>query len=206
MITSFLLVASLLPVAADAARSAAEPASLSAYETAKAEARPGNDAEAHVRLALWCEANGLRPERLRHLALAVLNDPKNITARGLLGLVEYQGRWSRPEAVAEKIKGDEAMTARLAEYNNRRTRAGATNADDQWKLALWCEQNGLEAEASAHLATVTRLDPGREAAWKRLGCKKVGGRWVTDAQLAAEALEADAQRKADKTWKPLLKK
>ena len=70
MITSFLLVASLLPVAADPERSATEPAKLSAYETAKAEARPGNDAEAHVRLALWCEANGLRPERLRHLALA----------------------------------------------------------------------------------------------------------------------------------------
>ena len=35
----------------------------------------------------------------------------------------------------------------------------------------------------AHLTAVIRLDPGREAAWKRLGCKKVGGRWVTEAQL-----------------------
>lgn len=206
MTTSFLLVASLLPAAAEPARSGTEPAGVSAYEAAKAKARPGNDAEAHVRLALWCEANGLRPERLRHLALAVLHDPKNITARGLLGLVEYQGRWSRPEAVAERIKDDEAMTAQLAEYNHRRTRAKATNADDQWKLGLWCEQNGLEPEASAHFAAVTRLDPGRDAAWKRLGCRKVGGRWVSKAQLAAEALEAEAQRNADKIWKPLLKK
>jgi hypothetical protein len=39
-----------------------------------------------------------------------------------------------------------------------------------------------------------------------LGCKKVGGRWVSEAQLAAEKEEAEAQKKADKHWKPLLTK
>ena len=53
---------------------------------------------------------------------------------------------------------------------------------------------------------MTRLDPGRDAAWIRLGCKKQAGRWVTEAQLEAEKTEAEAQQKADRYWKPLLVK
>jgi len=179
------------------------PADLSAYQ--EAQRRAGRDAESQVRLALWCEAHGLSAERVKHLALAVLKDPRNATARGLMGLVDYGGRWRRPEAVSETIRGDEALTARLAEYNARRERTPGT-ADAHWKLALWCEQNGLKPEAVAHLTTVTRLDPTHDAAWKRLGYKKHGGRWVTDAGLAAEKAEAEAKKKADRYWKPLLTK
>jgi hypothetical protein len=170
-----------------------------------ARARAGRDPAAHVKLALWCEAHGLSAERMKHLAIAVLTDPKNATARGLMGLVDFRGRWERPEAVSAKIQSDEALAAKLAEYNARRGRMAGT-ADSHWNLALWCEQNGLQAEAQAHLAVVTRLDPAREAAWKRLGFKKQGGRWVTEAQLAAEKAEAEAQKKADQHWKPLLTK
>jgi hypothetical protein len=41
------------------------------------------DPAAHVRLALWCEAHGLKAEKLRHLALAVLIDPKAVLDLGL---------------------------------------------------------------------------------------------------------------------------
>src|SRR4051794_14370727 len=87
-----------------------------AYETA--EARVGRNSEAHVGLALWCEAHGLEAEKLKHLALAVLIDPKSASARGLLGMVAYRGRWQRPDAVAEEVRADAA----LAEYNARRAR------------------------------------------------------------------------------------
>src|SRR5439155_20212858 len=73
----------------DSVPSAAAAADRSAYETAKMDA--GHDAKAHVRLALWCEAHGWNSERLKHLALAVLFDPSNALARGLMGLVAYQG-------------------------------------------------------------------------------------------------------------------
>ncbi len=53
---------------------------------------------------------------------------------------------------------------------------------------------------------MTRLDPGRELAWKRLGYKKHEGRWATDAQVAAARAELEAQKQADRTWKPLLEK
>src|SRR3954452_8166510 len=181
----------------------ASPQDLAAYEAARE--KVGRGAEAHVELALWCEARGLKAERLKHLALAVLSDPKNASARGLMGLVAYRGRWQRPDAVAEKVKADEALTARLAEYNARRGRVRET-ADAHWDLAVWCERNGLEAEAETHFSVVTRLDPAREAAWKRLGCKKYDGRWMTDAQVAREKEEAELQKRADRHWKPLLTK
>jgi hypothetical protein len=202
MISTLLLGVGLLaatppddsrPVAAD----------LAAYETVKA--KVGRDADAHVKLALWCEAHGLSSERIKHLALAVLRDPKNATARGLMGLVDDHGRWQRPEAVSERVKADEALTAKLAEYNGRRERMPDT-ADAHWKLGLWCEQNGLQPEARAHFSSVTRLEPGNDAAWKRLGFKKHGKRWATDEQIKAEEAETLAQRKANEYWKPLLTK
>ncbi len=171
------------------------------YQNARKEV--GRDAKAHVRLALWCETHGLSSERMKHLAMAVLYEPSNGLARGLMGLVAYRGKWSRPDEVGRQIKADEAMMARLAEYNARRERM-ANTAEAHWKLALWCQEAGLKAEATAHLATVTQLDPGRDGAWKRLGFKKVNGRWVTEAQLAAEKSQARAQKLADDHWKPLL--
>ncbi len=142
---------------------------------------------------------------MHHLTLAVLADPKNAMARGLLGLVAHEGRWLRPEVVAEKTKADADRAAALAEYETRRQKAPYT-ADGQWLLGLWAEEHGLKEQARAHLTAVTRLDPKREQAWKKLGYKKHEGRWVTDAQLAAEKAEAEAQKLADKKWKPLLEK
>ncbi len=172
---------------------AAEPS----YEQLKAAA--GRDADAQVKLALWCEAHGLEREKLRHLAVAVLADPTNAMARGLMGLVEYRGKWKRPEAVAEAVRTDVAHADLLAEYNGRRVRT-PVKPDAQWKLALWCEEKGLKDEARAHLATVVRLDPKNAEAWKKLGYKKVGNRWATEAESAAQGTEREVQKKADRAW------
>jgi hypothetical protein len=94
-----------------------------------------------------------------------------------------------------------AQQAALARYNELRTRTPETAAA-QWKLALWCEQNGLTVEAYTHLASVVKLDPRREAAWRKLGFKKHDGRWMNDAQIAEE----EEQAKADKVWAPRFKK
>ena len=146
-----------------------------------------------MRLALWCEAHGLTAERVKHLALAVLYEPSNALARGLMGLVAHQGKWERPEQVSQAIENDPARQARKREYLDRRAKA-ADRAEDQWKLALWCEQNDLKQQASAHLFRVLQLDPSREAAWKRLGYKRIGGRWDKPERVAAAKAEAHAQQ------------
>ena len=76
------------------------------------------------------------------------------------------------------------------------------NASAHWKMAVWCEQNGLRPEAYFHFGKVIELDPKRDAAWQKLGFKKVAGRWMTTQQIAAEA----AQKKADKEWSVKFKK
>ncbi len=173
------------------------PDPLAAYQTAKAEV--GRDPDAHVKLALWCEANGLEAERVKHLALAVLIKPDHARARGLLGLVAYRNGWQNPDLVAAKIGEDEAMAGALAEYNARREQTPDTVAA-QWNLALWCEKKGLRAEMAAHLTTVTRLEPGYEAAWKKLGCIRHHGRWMRLEQIKAEIAETEAQAAADRHW------
>ncbi|WP_422928141.1 polymorphic toxin-type HINT domain-containing protein [Singulisphaera sp. PoT] len=161
----------------------------------------GRDADAQVRLALWCEAHGLKAEQVRHLALAVLTTPNHAKARGLLGLATYRGKWQRPEAISGAVNGDEVMAASLAEYNAKR--AGMKNtAEAHWKLGLWCDRRHLEPEAMAHFSTVLRLDPSREGAWRRLGFKKKGGRWVNEKALAEAQAEAERQKEADRRWRP----
>ena len=87
------------------------------------------------------------------------------------------------------------------EYNAMRAKAPNT-ADGHWKLGQWCEQKGLKDEAEMEFTIVCQLDPRREAAWKKLGYLKQGGKWTTPAKIAAERAEAEAQRKADAHWRP----
>ncbi|WP_406698287.1 polymorphic toxin-type HINT domain-containing protein [Singulisphaera sp. Ch08] len=168
---------------------------------AAASANVGRDPDAHVRLALWCEIHGLQAERLKHLAIAVIANPRHSMARGLMGLVDYRGRWQRPESIGEKVKND----ALLAEYRDRRAKT-KDDPDGQWSLALWCDEQGLKAEAVAHFTAVVMRDPKRDAAWRRLGFKKQGHRWVTEARLAEEKAVVDRQKQADRHWSPLLVK
>ena len=158
---------------------------------------------AQVKLALWCEEHGLTAERIKHLTLATLIEPSHAAARGLLGLISYQGKWQRPDDVGRDAATDPARKALLQEYMERRVKA-PDKADDQWRLALWCEQNGLNEQALAHLHRVVQLDPRRDAAWRRLGYKKTGSRWTKPELVTAEKAELEAQVRANKFWKPRL--
>ena len=179
-----------------------DPTTRRAYEEARDAS--GRSSADQLRLAYWCEARGLDAERARHLALAVLADPTNAAARGLLGLVARGGRWVRPDAVAAE-QADPAAAALLAEYDARRA-ATPYKADAQFALGAWADERGLKDQARAHFTAAVRLDPARDAAWRRLGYVKHEGRWATDAQLAAERADADAQKAADRKWRPLLER
>ena len=202
---SALVLGCAVGIVGDAAAETATPsaADLAAYQAARATI--GRDADAHVMLALWCESRGMAAERTALLTRAVLLDPDNARARGLLGFVEHEGKWLRPEEVAKAVEDSPERQAVFQEYLQRRTKA-RDKADDLYKLALWCEEKGLTQQMTAHLHRVVELDPGRDGAWRRLGFKKVSGRWVNPEFEAAVQSEREAQNKADKLWGPKLEK
>ncbi len=170
---------------------------LAAYSAAKAKA--GENADAHVQLALWCEAHGLSGERVKELAAAVARDPAHALARGLMGLVAYRGKWGSPEAIGKEIKDDPAHEELNAEYRSRRLKT-PSKPDEQFRLARWCEEHGLKEEAIAHYSVVLRLDPSRESVWRHLGYEKVGNRWLTASEIAVKKREAVEQKQADRRW------
>ncbi len=91
-----------------------------------AAARAGHDAKAHIRLALWCEAHGLTAERVKQLALAVLYDPSNTLARGLSGLVSYQGKWKRPDDISKAVGDDPHQKELVRQYLERRAKTAGS--------------------------------------------------------------------------------
>lgn len=190
---------------AERAEATPEPSggALAAYRVLRRQTPP--QAAAQVGLALWCESRGLVQERLLHLALAVQIDPSHAAARGLLGQVEIAGRWTAYDGAGVRDGTSSRHAAALDEYRVRRARMEPT-ADEHWRLALWCERHGLNAEARAHATAVTRLDPARDAAWKRLGYERWRGRWRTPEQIAALEKGAEAQKQADRLWRPRLEK
>jgi hypothetical protein len=106
----------------------------------------------------------------------------------------------KPAATPKAAPATDLATA-LAEYNALRAKTPHNLAGES-KLAMWCDEHGLKAEAYAHYAQVVRMDPRREIAWRKLGFKKYGGRWMTDAQIA----EQEGWKKSEKLWLPRLKK
>ena len=102
MITSLLLAGAVLATAAAAADPPASRPDMKAYQEAKSKA--GHDADAQVKLALWCEAHGLTVERIKHLTLRPCQ-PTHTAARGLLGLISYQGSGSIPTRSATTPRG-----------------------------------------------------------------------------------------------------
>ena len=200
---SALILAATIGTFADEVTPAPPKPDLAAYKDATT--KVGKSADSHVRLALWCEAHGMTAERLKHLSLAVLYDPSHALARGLMGLVAYQGRWGRPELIGPQIQNDPAHLAIVKEYLDRRARTPDT-ADAQMKLAAWCEEKGLKEQAIAHYSAVTRINPSRDSAWKHLGYKKQSDRWVKPEAASAAKHEAARQKQADKQWKTKLER
>ncbi len=225
-----LLIATCALLGSDQSQPDVSPgprADLEAYKSMQATA--GRDAAAQVSLALWCEQHGLNAEKMKHLALAVLRDPQNALARGLMGLLPNGGKWERPETVSASLEHDPLLSKKLAEYNRRRdelqllentTVPAGTTVQSRWavhdpaaevasahvRLGAWCQQNGLKPEATAHFTQAVVLDPYRDSAWKRLGYIKHDGRWMNHEQIAAEEKEALEQTRADRLWEPRLKR
>lgn len=179
----------------------AKPASvaeaLRAYEARKSKA--GTDAASQVALALWCEANGLKAERTKHLSRAVLADPKSTTARGLLGQVEVSDGWDNPDGVRAKIQADESLARKLAEYNRRRAELDLHDRRDVLAAAEEARKSGNYA-----LAESKRFWYARKTAPEHVKL----GLWCEQNGLKPEAIAHFTQAVVldpyrDSTWKHL---
>ncbi|MFI5402453.1 MAG: HEAT repeat domain-containing protein [Planctomycetota bacterium] len=65
-----------------------------------------------------------------------------------------------------------------AESAAKAAAVAAENADAHYRLALWCSENGLDAEARFHYRAVVLIDQDHRAARRALGFEQVRGRWV----------------------------
>jgi hypothetical protein len=119
----------------------------------------------------------------------------------LAGQDAAQVRSADKQKTPSKVAAPLTQEAAEAEYNALKEKTAMTAAA-QWKLGLWCEEHGLKDIAYVHFGEVIRLDPRRDAAWRKLGFKKHGNHWMTDAQIADD----QEQKKADKFWGAQLKK
>jgi hypothetical protein len=196
-----LFCASVL-VAADRAPGATEvsppPSVWAEYDALKA--RTGRDAQADVRLALWCEARGLTAQRHQHIARAVLIEPGSVLARGLMGQVKQGGRWVAPEAVANALSSDGKAAAALAEYNARREKVEAQAAAVNAKVAEM-EKSVRPAARAAYRA---RHSTHRDLALDRFKL----GLWCEQVGLPAEAMvefttAVRLDPRADEAWRHL---
>jgi hypothetical protein len=193
---------SLLPGFTDSAAAAGAGATTSRSEPIIA-GRVLEHADDLVRRALEYEAGGDAGQRTKYLERAVEAQDDEPRARGLLGMMRVNDRWVGISEAIELANADPENLALLSEYERRRS-AAPDSVAAQWKLALWCQRNGLQPEAVAHLTSVTRLDPGHRAAWELLGCRLYKGRWLNSEQIAAEKLEIVEQSHADQFWRPRL--
>src|SRR6185312_6574917 len=116
LMTGRLLIAMAM-LAAGWGEDPSPSADRAAYEAARREA--SGDAPAQIRLALWCEQHGMTSERMKHLAVAVLDDPSNALDRGLMGLVACNGKWERPDQVSREAREDPKRKALMQEYLER---------------------------------------------------------------------------------------
>jgi hypothetical protein len=170
---------------------------LGQYEARKSEAKA--DPASQVELALWCEANGLTAERTKHLNRAVLTDPKNSLARGLLGQVEDGGRFDDPDSVRAKIAADESLARTLAEYNRRRAELEARD-----RRELLVSANEARKSGNYELAELKRLQYARRTAPEHVKL----GMWCEHHGLKPEAIAHFTQAVVldpyrDATWKHL---
>ena len=146
----------------------ANPPSNPPESYAEARASASRSPADQVRLALWCEAHGLPAERLHHLSLAVLAEPTNATARGLMGLVAKDGRWLRPETVAERFRAARAGRVRDSPARSHQYRGEPVSAR---RLVRRARPQGSGS------GSPDRRDPARPDAGRRLETSRLQQAW-----------------------------
>jgi len=149
-----------------------------------------HDADAHYRLALWCQEHGLTAYALRHHRAVVTLEPDHRAARRALGFEHVRGRWVKGKE-AKRAKGfrevgglwvtpEEYSLLAKDEITAQAARDARRVSDEALKKA-WNPDPAVRARAMAaieRLAAEHRLRPLSIAArikFKEVRLRAVGG-------------------------------
>ncbi len=138
------------------------------------------------------ESSGVKVDRSSLLQSRDLTD----FARWQAGMVQRNGNWLPIESLS-----GEPGTAALREYAERRA-AAQQDADGHRKLAQWCQQHGLDAQAIAHWTAILDMEPNDWEARLRLKHKWINGSWFTPDQLAKADQASDAYLQSLRDYLP----
>ena len=184
------------------ASAASAPSDLAAYQAAQKAA--GRDANAQVRLALWCEAHGLTAERVKHLGLAVLSDPSNMLRVGFWAWSITKGNGSGPTRSVRPCRMiPSGKPGCRSIWSGGPRRPNVPRLIRNW---LWCEQNGLKDQAVAHFHQALRLDPSARSPGSTWGTRRSAAGGKSRRRRPRPKHEAQEQQRANKHWRPILEK
>jgi hypothetical protein len=88
----------------------------------------------------------------------------------------------------DRVLGIEAEPSILDEYIVRRKATGrsvSTSAQDEYNLAVWCQEHKLIDLASVHLEAAIKRDPDFGPAHQKLGHLLHDGKWLTPSEMKA---------------------
>lgn len=150
-----------------------------------------------VEEALQREIYGLSTERQKLLRTAAEHAPQYAPAQWHQGMVkDARHRWLSAEDFAEQWTG----SRKIKQYLAARQQAADT-ASGQLALAEYCRREGLPDQMRAHLSRVLEHDANHAAAREALGFVRVGGLWLSRAEIQAEEAVAREQAASVARWR-----
>lgn len=155
------------------------------------------EAESLVREALHREVFGLTDERQALLEEAQAKSPQSSVVQWATGNVKFRNRWVN---IDDLPKAAQSLSS-FSTYHAIRDRY-ADNSARQFELAKWCERNGLDEQARAHLTRVIELEPNHLEAREKLGFIRSGQTWISVDEVRANAALADSVRANFARWQP----
>lgn len=159
-------------------------------------------AKENVAEALQREIYGLSDERSELLQEAALLAPELPAPRWMQGMMRNErSEWQS----VDDMLVDPLWQKRLAKYERKRSEFLDT-PNEQLQLAEWCLAEKLHLQARGHLERVIELDPDHAVARRMLGFQNIEGRWTTEAELAAGAIEQSRRAASVKKYRVQLQK
>jgi hypothetical protein len=112
-------------------------------------------APAHLKLGLWCESNGLKPEAQAHFTSATLLDPYLEMAWKHLGYIKHNNRWMNHDQIAAEAKEQAAQHAADLHWVSTLQRWKALLGKDSTRASA--EKNLSEVKDPRALPTVIKV-------------------------------------------------